>query len=61
MKKRLLTMLVLLVAVAAGAWAQEETLLTTITPTAKEQASYSTACGNRFIQLYCKWILSIPR
>ena len=43
MKKRLLTMLVLLVAVAAGAWAQEETLLTTITPTAKEQASYSTA------------------
>jgi|GEM_PF-4404854 len=43
MKKRLLTMLVLLVAVAAGAWAQEETLLTTITPSAKEQASYSTA------------------
>ena len=28
---------------ATGAWAQTETLLTTITPTAKEQASYSTA------------------
>ena len=33
----------LLAAVATGAWAQTETLLTTITPTAKEQASYSTA------------------
>ena len=43
MKKRFLTMLVLLVAVVTGAWAQTETLLTTITPTAKEQASYSTA------------------
>lgn len=36
-------MLVLLAAVATGAWAQTETLLTTITATAKEQASYSTA------------------
>ena len=35
--------LALLVTAATGAWAQEETLLTTITPTAKEQASYSTA------------------
>ena len=33
----------LLVAVVSGAWAQTETLLTTITATAKEQASYSTA------------------
>lgn len=36
-------MLVLLAAVATGAWAQTETLLTTITATAEEQASYSTA------------------
>ena len=36
-------MLVLLAAVATGAVAQTETLLTTITATAKEQASYSTA------------------
>ena len=42
LKKTLLT-LVALLAVTTGAWAQEETLLTTITPTAKEQASYSTA------------------
>ena len=42
-QKRLLSMLVLLVAVVSGAVAQTETLLTTITPTAKEQASYSTA------------------
>ena len=41
-KNKLLLLLVLLVA-ATGAWAQTETLLTTITPTAKEQASYSTA------------------
>ena len=41
-KKTILT-LVALLAVTTGAWAQEETLLTTITPTAKEQASYSTA------------------
>ena len=43
MSKKLLSMLVLLAAVATGAWAQTETLLTTITATAKEQASYSTA------------------
>ena len=42
LKKTLLT-LVALLAVTTGAWAQTETLLTTITPTAKEQASYSTA------------------
>ena len=42
-KKRFISMLVLLAAVATGAWAQTETLLTTITATAKEQASYSTA------------------
>ena len=36
-------MLVLLAAVATGAVAQTESLLTTITATAKEQASYSTA------------------
>lgn len=36
-------MLVLLATVATGAMAQTETLLTTITATAKEQASYSTA------------------
>ena len=42
-KKRFLSMLVLLAAVVTGAWAQTETLLTTITATAKEQASYSTA------------------
>ena len=41
-KKTLLT-LVALLAVTTGAWAQTETLLTTITATAKEQASYSTA------------------
>ena len=43
MKKRFLSMFALLLMAATGAWAQEETLLTTITPTAKEQASYSTA------------------
>jgi len=43
MKRKLLSLLVLLMAVAAGAWAQTETLLTTITATGKEQASYSTA------------------
>ena len=42
-KNKLLLLLVLLVAVVSGAWAQTETLLTTITATAKEQASYSTA------------------
>lgn len=43
MRKKFFSMLVLLAAVASGAWAQTETLLTTITATAKEQASYSTA------------------
>ena len=42
-KTRFISMLVLLAAVATGAWAQTEALLTTITATAKEQASYSTA------------------
>ena len=41
--KRLTMTLALLLTAVTGAWAQEETLLTTITPTAKEQASYSTA------------------
>ena len=35
--------LALLLTAVGGAWAQEESLLTTITATAKEQASYSTA------------------
>ena len=43
MKRKLLSLLVLLMTAATGAWAQTETLLTTITATAKEQASYSTA------------------
>lgn len=42
LKKTILT-LVALLAVTTGAWAQTETLLTTITATAQEQASYSTA------------------
>lgn len=42
-KTRFISMLVLLAAVVTGAMAQTETLLTTITATAKEQASYSTA------------------
>ncbi len=42
-KKRFISMLVLLAAVVTGAMAETETLLTTITATAKEQASYSTA------------------
>ena len=41
--KKLTMTLALLIMAVGGAWAQEETLLTTITPTAKEQASYSTA------------------
>jgi hypothetical protein len=41
-KKTILT-LVALLAVTTGAWAAEETLLTTITATGTEQASYSTA------------------
>ena len=44
MKKKLLSILALLLMTAAtGSMAQTETLLTTITATAKEQASYSTA------------------
>ncbi len=43
MKRNLLSLLVLLMTAATGAVAQTETLLTTITATAKEQASYSTA------------------
>ena len=43
MNKKLLFLLVLLLIAATGAVAQEESLLTTITATAKEQASYSTA------------------
>ncbi len=43
MKKKLLSLFALLLVAATGAWAQTETLLTTITATAKEQASYSTA------------------
>ena len=35
--------LALLLTAVTGAWAEDETLLTTITATAKEQASYSTA------------------
>ena len=42
-KTRFISMLALLAAVVTGAMAQTETLLTTITATAKEQASYSTA------------------
>jgi len=41
-KKFILTLLALLTISTTGAWAQTETLLTTITATAKEQASYST-------------------
>ena len=43
MRKKFFSLLVLLAAVATGAMAQTESLLTTITATAKEQASYSTA------------------
>ena len=35
--------LALLITAVGGAWAQTETLLTTITATGTEQASYSTA------------------
>ncbi len=41
--KKILSIFALLLMTATGAWAQTETLLTTITATAKEQASYSTA------------------
>ena len=43
MKTRILSILALLLMAATGAVAQTESLLTTITATAKEQASYSTA------------------
>jgi len=43
MKARILSIVTLLLMAATGAMAQTETLLTTITATAKEQASYSTA------------------
>ena len=43
MKRKLLSLLVLLMTAATGAMAQTEALLTTITATGKEQASYSTA------------------
>ena len=43
MKQKLLSILALLLMTATGAMAQTETLLTTITATGKEQASYSTA------------------
>jgi len=43
LKRKLMMTLVALFAISTGAWAQTETLLTTITATAKEQASYSTA------------------
>ena len=44
MKKiKLFSILALLLMAATGAVAQTETLLTTITATAKEQANYSTA------------------
>ena len=43
MKTRILSIVTLLLMAATGAWAQDETLLTTITATGKEQASYSPA------------------
>ena len=43
MKQKLLSILALLLMTATGAMAQTETLLTTITATCTEQASYSTA------------------
>ena len=43
MKRKVLSILALLLMAATGAVAQTETLLTTITATGKEQASYSTA------------------
>ncbi len=43
MKRKVLSILALLLMTATGVVAQTETLLTTITATAKEQASYSTA------------------
>ena len=43
MRNKILMTLALLLTAVTGAWAQTETLLTTITATDKEQASYSTA------------------
>ena len=43
MKRKVLSILALLLLAVSGAVAQTETLLTTITATGKEQASYSTA------------------
>jgi len=43
MKKKVFSMIALLLVAATSAMAETETLLTTITATAKEQASYSTA------------------
>ena len=67
-KKTILT-LVALLAVTTGAWA-DETLLTTITATGTEQASYSTAnmatvsfstTAQGSSQYYCTRELTIPR
>ena len=43
MRKKLLSLLVLLMVAVTGAWAQEETLLTTITPTGDDTYSETTA------------------
>ena len=43
MKRKVLSIFALLLLAVSGAVAQTETLLTTITATGKEQASYSTA------------------
>ena len=43
MRQKVFSILALLLMAVTGAWAQTETLLTTITATGKEQASYSTA------------------
>ena len=43
MRQKVFSILALLLMAATGAWAQTETLLTPITATGKEQASYSTA------------------
>ena len=61
MKRKVLSIFALLLLAVSGAVAQTETLLTTITATGKEQELQYGECGNRFIQLYCIWILSIPR
>ena len=43
MKTRILSIVALLLLAATGAWAQTETLLTTITPTGKSSYSETTA------------------